>query len=189
VVARARRTIDLTTTLEKVNVPSFVTDRDGTVTWVNDASRRVFGEVTGRPMDMLVAPEDLPKVRRALERKLSGDVSATDYTVDVVTADGRRRRAEVSSVRIPNGDNCHAVFGIVHPNPAPRPGRPSVDLTPRQQEVLQLLADGASTDDIARRLHLSKETVRNHVRGVLRALGSHSRLEAVAIAHRRGLVE
>jgi DNA-binding NarL/FixJ family response regulator len=37
-------------------------------------------------------------------------------------------------------------------------------------------------------LHLSKETVRNHIRHVLAALGAHSRLEAVAIAHRRGLL-
>ncbi len=58
----------------------------------------------------------------------------------------------------------------------------------RQNEVLQLLGEGASTDQIAAALHLSKETVRNHVRYVLRALGAHSRLEAVAVAHRQGLL-
>jgi DNA-binding NarL/FixJ family response regulator len=42
---------------------------------------------------------------------------------------------------------------------------------------------------IAATLHLSKETVRNHVRHVLRALGPRSRLEAVAIAHRTGLLQ
>jgi len=37
-------------------------------------------------------------------------------------------------------------------------------------------------------LHLSTETVRNHIRHVFAALGAHSRLEAVAIAHREGLL-
>ena len=61
-------------------------------------------------------------------------------------------------------------------------------LTPRQTEVLQLLGQGASTEDIASMLHLSKETVRNHVRHVLRELEAHSRLEAVARAHELGLL-
>jgi LuxR family maltose regulon positive regulatory protein len=63
-----------------------------------------------------------------------------------------------------------------------------VELTPRQNDVLQLLCQGASTEDIAPMLHLSKETVRNHVRHVLRALGAHSRVEAVARAHELGLL-
>jgi DNA-binding NarL/FixJ family response regulator len=51
--------------------------------------------------------------------------------------------------------------------------------------VLRLLEHGRSTRQIAQQLHLSPETVRNHVRAVLRALGVHSRLEAVALARRR----
>ena len=188
-MARTRRPIDLTATLEKANVPSFVTDRDGMVTWINEAARGVFGDVTGKSMGELVAPEDLPKVRRALRQKLTGGTWATDYSVDVLMADGSRRRVEVSTVRIPNGDNCHAIFGVARPGSMPPPSGPSGDLTPRQHEVLQLLADGASTDDVASRLHLSKETVRNHVRHILRALGAHSRLEAVAMSLRRGLVK
>lgn len=62
-------------------------------------------------------------------------------------------------------------------------------LTPRQREVLLLLADGLSTPVIATRLGLSKETVRNHVRAVLAELGCHSRLEAVVEARRRGLLQ
>ncbi|HWJ31873.1 MAG TPA: LuxR C-terminal-related transcriptional regulator [Gaiellaceae bacterium] len=188
-MGRPRRPIDLTATLEDVNLPSFVTDRAGTVTWINDAARRAFGDLTARSLEELVAPEHLPRVQEALWRKLSGGSRATDYTVDVLTADGRRRSAEVSSVRIPNGDDCHAIFGIARPGPLPRPSLPGAGLTARQDEVLRLLAEGASTDDIARRLHLSKETVRNHIRGILRGLGAHSRLEAVAVAYASGLLE
>jgi DNA-binding NarL/FixJ family response regulator len=61
-------------------------------------------------------------------------------------------------------------------------------LTSRQNQVLQLLGEGASTEQIAAMLHVSKETVRNHIRHILRALGAHSRLEAVALAHRQGLL-
>jgi DNA-binding NarL/FixJ family response regulator len=48
--------------------------------------------------------------------------------------------------------------------------------------VLELLERGRSTSQIAEELHLSVETVRNHIRHLLRAIGAHSRLEAVAIA-------
>lgn len=64
----------------------------------------------------------------------------------------------------------------------------ATSLTPRQREVLALLAEGLGTETIASRLGLSKETVRNHVRAVLRELSVHSRLEAIAEARQRGLL-
>lgn len=184
-MARPRRPIELTETLEKVNVPSLVADRSGTITWLNDAAKRSFGDLLGRPFTSIVAPEYIPVVQRQLERKLRG-VPVTDYEVDINTVDGRLRRAEISSVPIPGGDRCHAIFGVALPG-EPRATSP-VRLTPRQKEVLQLLGEGASTDEIAAALHLSKETVRNHIRHILRELGAHSRLEAVALAHRYGLL-
>lgn len=60
--------------------------------------------------------------------------------------------------------------------------RASVDelgLTPRQSEVMQLLLQGKPNKDIARRLGLSVETVKDHVQAVLRALGVNSRTQAV----------
>jgi PAS domain S-box-containing protein len=182
-----KRSIELTRTLEKVKVPSFVAASDGTLTWGNQAARRMFGDLTGRPFATVVAPEDVPLVERQLERKLRG-APVTDYEVDVFTADGRRRRAEISSVPIQNGDECHAIFGVVLTGKPRGPMPRAPQLTSRQNQVLQLLGEGASTEQIAKMLHLSKETVRNHIRHVLRALGAHSRLEAVAKAHREGLL-
>ena len=172
--------------LEKVRVPAGIVDRQGIFTWQNNAARDTVGDVLGRPLTSLVAPEDVPKVEQQLASKLAGG-PPTDYEVDVLTPDGKRRRAEISSIAIPNGDVCHAIFGIAVIGP-PRAEPASAGLTKRQYEVLQLLGEGASTADIAAMLHLTTETVRNHVRNVLRALGAHSRLEAVAIAHRRGLL-
>ena len=61
-------------------------------------------------------------------------------------------------------------------------------LTPRQREILGLLANGKSSKQVAELLHLSPETVRNHIRNILSRLGVHSRVEAVSIAHRRHLI-
>ena len=184
---RERGLIDLRATLEQVSVPAAILDREGTVTWINHAAREEFGNRVGQPFVSVVAPEYVELVQRQFERKLSGE-PMTDYEAEVITADGTRRRAEISSVLIPGGDVCNAVFGIGVLGP-PRPAAAaSVRLTPRQNEVLHLLAHGRSTEQIADELHLSRETVRNHVRRLLIALDAHSRIEALAVAHREGLL-
>jgi PAS domain S-box-containing protein len=78
----------------------------------------------------------------------------------------------------------------------PRPGvagegtRAEALLTPRELEVLRLIAGGANTRVIAARLGVSPATVRNHVQSLLGKLGVHSRLEAVAyVVRHRGLAE
>ncbi|MEZ5264139.1 MAG: LuxR C-terminal-related transcriptional regulator [Acidimicrobiales bacterium] len=64
-----------------------------------------------------------------------------------------------------------------------------VTLTRREREILLLLAEGAPTTEIARTLYLSTNTVRNHVRRLLSHLGASSRLEAVVVAAKMGLLE
>jgi PAS domain S-box-containing protein len=61
-------------------------------------------------------------------------------------------------------------------------------LTSRELEVLTLLGEGVSTREISDRLFISLNTSRNHVQRVIGKLGAHSRLEAVAIARRSGLL-
>lgn len=62
-------------------------------------------------------------------------------------------------------------------------------LTRRQREILQLFADGLSTERAARSLGLSPETVRTHIKAVLARLGARDRAHAVAIAFRGGLID
>lgn len=62
------------------------------------------------------------------------------------------------------------------------------DLSARERQVLVLLRDGLSNKDIAERLTVSSHTVRNHVQRILMKLEAGSRLEAVAIAVRHGLI-
>jgi PAS domain S-box-containing protein len=181
------RPIDLRTTLQRVRVPSFVVDRAGVITWLNDAGVEAFGDLEGQPFSAVIPPDCVEFVQRQLDRKLEHTESVTDYHTEVLTRDGRRRPAEVSSVAIEDGDRCHAVFGVVLVGDrVPTPAAPM--LTARQTEVLALVASGASTAQIAQMLHLSQETVRNHVRNILRRLGVHSRVEAVAVAYREGLL-
>jgi DNA-binding NarL/FixJ family response regulator len=59
-------------------------------------------------------------------------------------------------------------------------------LTPRELEVLRLIADGLSNDQIAGRLCLSIHTIKNHVHRILETLGVHSRWDAARVAFRKG---
>ena len=69
--------------------------------------------------------------------------------------------------------------------PAAAPDR---HLTPRQQEVIERIADGTPAKVIAGTLGITEATVRNHIRAILLELGCHSQLEAVAEARRRRLL-
>lgn len=63
------------------------------------------------------------------------------------------------------------------------------ELTPRQREILRLLAEGVRAKEIAHRLSLSVPTVRNHIHALLRRLGVNSQLAAVAKARELGLCD
>ena len=169
--------------LEHVNVPSYHLDPSGIVRWLNAAARNVVGDVRGYRFTSVVAPEDSRKAKELFARKVIGAAAVTDAVVDVVAADGARVTVEISSVPVYDGDHLIGVFGQVSDVIEEPHAHPELHLTPRQAEVLALLERGRTTKQIAQELHLSVETVRNHVRHLLRSLGAHSRLEAVAIAH------
>jgi PAS domain S-box-containing protein len=175
---------DIEDAIERVRVPAYVIDAHGIIRWLNPAARRIVGDVRGRQLTSVVAPEETRRAREIFARNLIGPSTGSDNKGVVIGADGERVSIEVSAVPLRSGGRVIGVFGQVmdvdeEEAPAPHP-----NLTPRQSEVLRLLDRGRSTEQIARELHLSIETVRNHVRAVLRAFDAHSRLEAVAIARR-----
>lgn len=69
-----------------------------------------------------------------------------------------------------------------------RHDQPSHDLTTREREILELIAEGLTNSAIATRLFISVNTVRNHVQNILAKLDAHSKLEALSIAIREGLI-
>lgn len=74
------------------------------------------------------------------------------------------------------------------PDRSLQPPPPAEELTPREREVLQLLAEGLANKAIARRLDISEHTVKFHVNAIMSKLGAQSRTEAVVRATRLGLI-
>jgi PAS domain S-box-containing protein len=179
---------DVAGALERVNVPSYVIDTHGVIRWVNPAAQRLVGDVRGRQFTSVVSAEETRRAKEVFARNIAGGQHKHDHEVVLVDVEGERVSVEISSVPLYSGDRIVGVFGQVVDVDQDEPPLAHPELTPRQTEVLRLLDRGRSTEQIARELHLSTETVRNHVRHLLRSLGVHSRLEAVALARNRQLV-
>jgi PAS domain S-box-containing protein len=178
---------DIEEALENVNVPSYVIDEFGIIRWVNPAGQRLVGDVRGKQFTSVVSPEEKNRARDVFSKKVSGTVTSTDADVILVDEDGDRVLVEVSSCALRRGGRVIGVFGQVKDLAEEQPHTPHPALTPRQAEILRMLEHGRSTEQIAAELHLAKETVRNHIRHMLKGLGVHSRLEAVALARQEHL--
>lgn len=174
--------------LEELNVPAYAVDRFGIIRWINSAAERLVGDIRGRQQSSVVVPEQARAAKESFLRKMMGTEKSTDATVVLVEPGGNRVQVEISAVPLREGGRIVGVFGVVTQHETAATPNAHPHLTPRQNEVLHLLAHGRSTAQIAEELHLSIDTVRNHVRRMLRALDAHSRIEALAVAHREGLL-
>jgi DNA-binding CsgD family transcriptional regulator len=182
---------DILGALERLPVPIFAIDRHMTIRWLNQAARELVGDREGERFTNVLESGSVPVANQAFAQKVLGNVASTEYHVSLRRRDGTLVRAEISSVGIRDGQRIVGVFGLVEIDdeaPPPRSTDGDVSLTPRQAQVLHLLARGCSTEQMAEQLGVAEDTVRNHIRGILHRLGVHSRLEAVIAAHDRGLV-
>jgi PAS domain S-box-containing protein len=178
---------DLESALERVRVPAYVVDRHGVIRWQNSAAIAIFGDVRGRQVTTVAAPEERRRAREIFIRNLTGPAKGSDNKGVAVNAAGERLTVEISAVPLTRDEHVIGVFGQVMDVEDKPPPEPHPDLTPRQIEVLRLLEQGRTTVQIADELHLSSETVRNHIRHLMRRLGAHTRLEAVVLARRAEL--
>ena len=107
----------------------------------------------------------------------------------VVSKDARLARLIAALEAVEQGDVAIETASARAPDPpSRRAATATIDrLTPREQQVLELLVQAATGDEIAERLSVSPHTVRTHINNVMHKLGVHSRSEAVALAVRRGL--
>jgi PAS domain S-box-containing protein len=179
--------------VDSLVVPASLHDVRGRFLHVNAAAERASGlaaaELLGRHVTDLVSPDLRPKVA-AHFRTASERGEPTDFETRFVDAAGRLRGVRAQHLPLRFGDEIVGVlilaFDVFELPAEPFPAEPR--LTARQREILDLIASGLSTAEIAAKLTISTETVRNHVRGVLRELHVHTRLEAIAAARRIGLL-
>lgn len=170
--------------LENVPTPGALVDRGGTIQWQNNASITLRGCRIGRRFDEYVASSDRQKARAAFERVFASP-APVELTLRQLNLEGEY--VPIHGIWTPlrlRGGTVMAVFSL-----RDLTGPPIVEPTPRQLDVLRLLAAGHSTNEIATELSLTSTTVRNYIANIFAALNVHSRLQAVVAARERGLLE
>jgi len=147
-----------------------------------------------------------------LQTMLEEGEAIQSFEMDVVKSSGARARVTVSVVAVigPEPDACHMIYLLRERRRRRQTdelldrllatteggvtlrrgedGKAETHLTPRERQVLKLLTDGRTTDQIAEDLHISVHTVRRHFQNLMHKLGIHSKAEAVALALRRRLI-
>lgn len=178
----------------------FRTAADGRILDWNAAAERLTGiqtgETLGQPCWEVLAGSDAAggivcHPGCSVLRLTSECWPVRPFDLHVRLADGDTRLT-VSTIVLDDGADGLDVLHTLSEAPA-EPRRSTsdaeaVNLTPRQREILHLLAQGIRPREIAGRLTLSETTVRNHIQAILLALGVHSQLEAVARARTLALV-
>jgi DNA-binding NarL/FixJ family response regulator len=149
-----------------------------------EVGKVLLEEVPGVKVLAVTAMTDARAIREAMGAGFHGyltkDTQVTDF-VDLI------RLALGGHVVMPEGLARAAVGGRTYGEQ--RAALLASELTSREGDVLALLAEGASTSEVAARLSITKNTVRTHVQSILAKLQVHHRLEAVAFAVRYGIIE
>jgi DNA-binding NarL/FixJ family response regulator len=141
-----------------------------------EATKRILEQVPDAAVLVFTAFSERSLLARGLESGAKGYVLKEAPHETLVRAIERLAKGE----------------GYVDPvlMPAFLSGKDQADLlTPREREILQLLADGMSNADVASKLFISQETVKSHVRHILAKLEADTRTQAVAIALRESIID
>jgi PAS domain S-box-containing protein len=186
--------------LDQVGLAVIATDADGVITTWNNRAEELYGwtrqEAVGRHITELTVPDSGRREAEAAMAALQGG-SAWQGPFEVRRKDGSTFTAYVKDSPIRDDDG--RLIGIVGvsieiSDPAlseaarkalpsgNNHGRRTRTLSPREREVLALLARGLTGEQIAERLVLSPETVRTHIRNAREKLGASTRVEAVTMA-------
>lgn len=190
--------------------PAYAVDRYGTIVAWNDAASMALGYTSsvavGRKCWKLLKGQDafgnqycceLCPLREMAKRHKSVNRCRMYFR----TADGELKCFTVSTLVLFDSHDRETLIHMCRKEPGAaedttalskfrqsRRGNGHGVLTPRESQVLRHLCDGHTTSEIATLLSISVPTVRNHVEHILRKLHAHSRLEAVAVGRRLGLV-
>lgn len=145
-----------------------------------EAGKAILMEYPEAKIVILSSVADVRTTKDTVEAGFHGYVTQESGIASLTDA---MRAISTGNTVLPNAAGWEGDFGT----DSAEESRRSATLSRREREILQLLGQGLSTGGIARRLHISPQTVRSHVQSIFFKLRVHSRLEAVAIARRVGL--
>jgi PAS domain S-box-containing protein len=174
-------------------VPASLHDVRGRFLHMNATAERSAGFTMADMRGLRFTDPLPPEARQSVEAHFSRALQGEPTAFETVFIDGSGAPRSVRAQHLPLLE-AGEVVGVlilawdVRLPPRTLPLDPPPELTPRQREILELIASGRSTADIAKELTLSTETVRNHLRSLLRELDAHTRVEAIATAQRLGLL-
>jgi PAS domain S-box-containing protein len=188
-----------TQVLDKVDLAVIATDPTGTVTTWNSRAEILYGwsreEAIGAHINDLTVPAESRRTAEEILdalgrgqawqgsfrlRRKDGSVFTAFVKDSPILEDGRLIGVVGVSIEISDPELANAVRAVVQV--ARSDGRRARTLSPREREVLSLLARGLTGEQIAERLVLSPETIRTHIRNAREKLGASTRVEAVTMA-------
>jgi PAS domain S-box-containing protein len=178
--------------VDSLVVPASLHDVDGRFVRMNAAAERAIGSSNAHWLGRHFTEPVPPEARENVEAQFRHAVETgepTDFETVFTDASGHIRGVRAQHLPLRRGDAIVGVLILAFDVRQPPSGLElHPRLTPRQREILELLARGLSTSEIAKELTLSTETVRNHLRRVFGELHVHTRVEAIVAAQRFGLL-
>ncbi|HEV7720955.1 MAG TPA: response regulator transcription factor [Iamia sp.] len=145
-----------------------------------EATRRIRASLPDVRVVMLTMHADKDVLERALEAGASGYL-VKDCSLDEI-ADAVRMAADDAALSPSLASSMLAEVRRLDTHDAERV------VTKREEEVLQLIADGCSTGEVAERLYISQKTVKNHLASIYQKLDARDRTQAVLQAVRMGII-
>jgi DNA-binding NarL/FixJ family response regulator len=151
-----------------------------------DATRKIKEMSPSTKVVIMTAHDDERLLVEAVEAGASGFLSKEEAAQEIMAA---VKSAADGEVLIDPATLTRLLAQVAREREAQRDAQNLLDdLTEREREILQLLAEGTRNDGIAQKLFISPQTVQTHVRNILGKLRVHSKLEAVAFAVKHGAI-
>ena len=151
-----------------------------------EATRQIRAASPETKVILITIDESRGAISEAIQAGVSGYL-LKDASSDALI-DAARNAVEGRAVIHPQLTKTfieEAAMGVPGPDDAPT----TTPLSKREREILQMVANGATTKEVARDLGISPHTVKTHLERIFEKLGANDRAQAVAIAIRTGLVE
>ena len=151
-----------------------------------EATAQILAELPHIRVVVMTTYDDDAWVFRALRAGARGYLTKDSSAEDIERA---LRSVAAGDAQLDPSVQRRLLDVLATQQPAPAPAAPAaVPLTAREQEVLQLIAEGLSNDEITERLHLSMATVKTHIGSLLSKTSSRDRAQLVIYAFRTGAV-